>query len=461
MKQLTRRSKVILNKAGNDFKSPSRFAPKVKKMEFDGKRSQRKSQSRYIKSRRKYLKPPHGKSPRKIGKRPFDLGDTIVHAYSVTTPGDFTRKERTMSNNIWHKDHSAVQDTSSSMAAISNFMGKAKGEVFTIRLHLTVSSSILAIADTVVGLLKKKDIKSTIKSDEFEWIGIDAGSKMVAIVGLDTRSSYDEYAGPSADEKHGDLFHQRLGVFTVTAAGNREMLGYLRDSLTEIYKEQRYAQVKWWYRQEGRTTYQTTYLNKPTAVVRPEYYPNLKDPEAYIKRYLSSDAAVLLMAGAPGTGKTTLLRHMVYEHNLTASVVYDENLMESDGIFQQFLFNKEDDMLIIEDADVILTSRESDKNKLMSRFLNVSDGLIKLPNKKLIFTTNLSDFGRIDPALMRPGRCFDTLHTRALTYDEALRAATAAGLPTPVENREYTVAELFNQGRKQMEARRIGFTATK
>jgi ATP-dependent 26S proteasome regulatory subunit len=42
----------------------------------------------------------------------------------------------------------------------------------------------------------------------------------------------------------------------------------------------------------------------------------------------------------------------------------------------------------------------------MSRFLNISDGLIKLPNKKLVFTTNVTNFENIDSALLRPGRCF-------------------------------------------------------
>lgn len=42
-------------------------------------------------------------------------------------------------------------------------------------------------------------------------------------------------------------------------------------------------------------------------------------------------------------------------------------------------------------------------------------------SRKILFTTNLPNVHDIDPALMRPGRCFATLHTRALTPTEGTR----------------------------------------
>jgi ATPase family associated with various cellular activities (AAA) len=402
---------------------------------------------------------------RKPRKRYFSLKGAPVVTYGM--PRRFSKKEtQPMKQNIWAKDHSAVQDTSAQCAPISKFMENMPGETLTIRLRFTIDSSMLAIADDITKLLDNKGLASVIKSDEFEWVGVES-EECVVIVSFDRRSgyAYDEYGGYDANEEGDpDLFKSRLGVYIITMAGDRRILTYLYSKLHEKYREERYARVKWWYKSDrGSASYQTTYLDKPKAVVRPEFYPDLKvgnkhvDPETYIKAYLNSDASVLLVAGDAGTGKTTLLRQMIYAHNLTASVVYDEELMEKDNVFQSFLFNKEDDMLIIEDADAILSPRDSDKNTLMSRFLNVSDGLIKLPNKKLVFTTNLTDFGRIDAALLRPGRCFDLLKTRALTYDEAVRAANAAGLPVPLDQKSYTVAELFNQGSNQRAVRRAGF----
>ena len=184
--------------------------------------------------------------------------------------------------------------------------------------------------------------------------------------------------------------------------------------------------IKWWFRNaDGGHETKDVYQPPLTTKLLPEFYPDLGDPHQYISDYMKSDAAILMLAGPPGTGKTTLLRHLITEQKLSAHVIYDETIMEKDSVFQSFLFDKSGDIMIIEDADTILTSREADNNKLMSRFLNVADGLIKLPNKKLVFTTNLTDFARVDSALLRPGRCFGVMKTRELNLVEAQAIVSA------------------------------------
>jgi hypothetical protein len=226
--------------------------------------------------------------------------------------------------------------------------------------------------------------------------------------------------------------------------------------LENSFASEKIAKIKWWTQAGHGPQTREIYLPSSNTKILPEFYPDMVDPEKYLEDYLNSDKSILLLAGAPGTGKTTLLRHLILDHKLSAHVIYDESLMQNDNVFQNFLFEMDDEIMIIEDADTILSDREKDGNKLMSRFLNVSDGLIKLPNKKLVFTTNISDFQRIDPALLRPGRCYGTVHTRALNLTEAQAAAKVAGLPVPMEKREYTIAELFNQT-GQPKLRRVGF----
>ena len=109
----------------------------------------------------------------------------------------------------------------------------------------------------------------------------------------------------------------------------------------------------------------------------------------------------------------------------------------------------------MEDADLLLTSREDDGNKLISRFLNVSDGLIRVKNKKMIFTTNISDFSKIDHAIIRPGRCYDFMHCRPLTALEARAAAAVAGVSDP--GKSVSLAELFNGKKAGHELPKMGF----
>jgi len=240
--------------------------------------------------------------------------------------------------------------------------------------------------------------------------------------------------------------------------GDPEAIEAIKKHIDISFEKEKLAEIKWWTAGHHGDNSRAIYLPKNETKIFPEFYPDLGDPSKYISDYINADESVLLIAGPPGTGKTTLLRHMIVDHKLSAHVVYDEFLMQKDGIFQSFLFEEHGDIMIIEDADTILNSRERESNKLMSRFLNVSDGLIKLPNKKLVFTTKLVDFSKVDQALLRPGRCFGVVHTRPLNLAEAQTAAEVADLPIPFEKREYTIAELFNQG-KNIPVRTLGFGA--
>ena len=175
-----------------------------------------------------------------------------------------------------------------------------------------------------------------------------------------------------------------------------------------------------------------------------------------LKDYISSHESVLLMLGPPGTGKTSLLRHLICENNFHACMTYDKDIFTQDRFYLDYLLGDQNNLMIVEDADVLLEDRSRAGNDMMSKLLNFGDGLVKMPNKKMIFTTNITDVTKFDEALTRPGRCFGVVEFRLLTQEEANKAAEAANLPLPTGKEEYSLADIFSR-KEVKKIRRFGF----
>jgi len=355
--------------------------------------------------------------------------------------------------NIFDMEHGSVVDTNLQSQLLQRFITDETTDIVQERLSISVplSNTYYGIVNTVKGLLVEGRIISPYQNPAYCMImGKYKGNQLLIFV---TGSGAGSRNDPDLDDEDEGAISLTIDIY-----GEPSRAADLQKKIGGLYEKKKMAKVRWWYKSDSRLTHQDIYLPQPTTTLHPEYYPDLGDPYRFMDEYLNSPSSILLMAGPPGTGKTTLLRHMIVERNLLAHVIYDEALMENDAVFQSFLFDKSSDLIVIEDADTLLQSREREGNKLMSRFLSVSDGLIKLPNKKVVFTTNISDFRNVDEALIRPGRCHAVVHTRPLNLTEAQAAAKVAGVPIPTEKGEYTLAELFNQGYRP-QARQVGFGA--
>jgi hypothetical protein len=226
--------------------------------------------------------------------------------------------------------------------------------------------------------------------------------------------------------------------------------------ITSVDGELRRAEnlVEWVYSARGDSI--SVPLNYRPAI--DAAYPWLpKKIGPYIDDYLNSSASVIILIGAPGTGKTTFIKNLIHRSGGDAKVTYDEKVMGDDSLFAGFI-ESDTRFMIMEDADAFLKARE-DGNTMMHRFLNVSDGLISAEGKKLVFSTNLPSIRDIDSALMRPGRCFDVVEFRALKRNEAEEVAAEVGVPLP-DGSEFTLAEIFNvmPSAETVKHRRVGFT---
>ena len=103
----------------------------------------------------------------------------------------------------------------------------------------------------------------------------------------------------------------------------------------------------------------------------------------------------------------------------SARVLYtaDQRALDNDEIFVEFITGSHD-AFVIEDADHLLMVRAKG-NVDLHRFLAIANGVVRAQGRKIIFSTNLPNVGDIDDALIRPGRRFATVRTRALEPGEA------------------------------------------
>jgi ATP-dependent 26S proteasome regulatory subunit len=119
-----------------------------------------------------------------------------------------------------------------------------------------------------------------------------------------------------------------------------------------------------------------------------------------------NDSGLVLLNGQPGTGKTTYIKYLTTL--LDKKIIFVPPSM-AEGItaptFLPFLMEHKNSILVIEDAEKVVGSRESsDTNNGVSNILNMTDGILgDCLNIQIIATLN-TPREKVDAALLRKGR---------------------------------------------------------
>ncbi len=208
-------------------------------------------------------------------------------------------------------------------------------------------------------------------------------------------------------------------------------------------------------------------INKKGVDINANYNDDFIDVHETIFRFLKTknENGIVLLHGKYGTGKTSYLRHLINKANEKVIFMpFDMVGRISDPYFLPFIKEHKDSILIIEDCDDLLCSRENGKftNQGLSTLLNMGDGLLgDALNIKVICTFN-TDLKNIDNAILRKGRLIARYEFNELQTHKAQQLSDQLGNSINIE-KPMTLSEIYgikqqNFG-KQENKLKIGFKA--
>ena len=254
--------------------------------------------------------------------------------------------------------------------------------------------------------------------------------------------------------KHGYIKTLEINGFVSESVKN-QLNNFLKSLNFENYNPEASQHIEYFFLTGNRNLDSRSFKIENEDKFYSECYPWIDDPLKLMEDFKNSRSKILILLGEPGTGKTTFIKKMLLQNKWSSICAYDADVMENDNFYINFL-SEAADVMILEDADLLLEGRLSNGNKTMSKLLNVSDGLISSTNKKFIFTANIKSKSDIDEALIRPGRCFDVIEFRSLYANEIDELAKATGIDY-AHDKNISISEFFNKKEKDKQKSKMGF----
>jgi len=174
----------------------------------------------------------------------------------------------------------------------------------------------------------------------------------------------------------------------------------------------------------------------------------------------ANESGIILLHGEPGTGKTTYIKSLITNYIDTNFVFiqneFISNLLDPD--FITFLLKQRNTILVIEDAEKVIASRENEnQSSVVSTILQLTDGLFSdYLNIKVICTFNTS-LSKIDTALLRKGRMIAMYKFKPLSIVKTNELLKAINIKKA--DKELTIADIYNYKQNSFieEKKKIGF----
>lgn len=196
---------------------------------------------------------------------------------------------------------------------------------------------------------------------------------------------------------------------------------------------------------KGLTTKEIT-IKKPKLNIDLHYNDDFKIVHQSILKNIRkpNSQGLYLFHGLPGTGKSTYIKSLIHQQNKKVIFLSPNMAGNLDNIeLTNFLLDNQNCVLVIEDAEELILSRDNHNNSKLSFLLNLTDGLLGESLGIQIIATFNTDLKNIDKALLRKGRLTAIYEFKPLSVDKTNFLLKKRGHEIEI-NQPMSLADIFN-----------------
>lgn len=187
-------------------------------------------------------------------------------------------------------------------------------------------------------------------------------------------------------------------------------------------------------------------IKKPKLDINLHYNDDFKEINTNIVSSIkkAKTQGLYLFHGLPGTGKSTYIKHLIQQQSKTVIFMPPNMAGNLDSMeLTEFLIDNPNCVLVIEDAEDLIVSRDNQFNSRLSFLLNITDGILSDSLGIQIIATFNTELKNIDKALLRKGRLTSIYEFKELKIDKT-NALLAKLHHDFVSDKPMSLADIFN-----------------
>jgi len=187
-------------------------------------------------------------------------------------------------------------------------------------------------------------------------------------------------------------------------------------------------------------------IKKPKLSLDLHYNDDFKKVHELIVKNIrkKNSKGLYLFHGLPGTGKSTYIKYLIHQQKKDVIFLSPKMAGNLDDLaLTEFLLDNQNCVLVIEDAEELMLSRDNHHNSKLSFLLNLTDGLLGESLGIQIIATFNTDLKNIDKALLRKGRLTSIYDFKPLTVEKSNTLLKNLGHNIEIAN-PLALTDIFN-----------------